>query len=256
MNIWDTIVLNPILNFMVVLYGALFHNFGVAVIVLTVLVRLVTMPLTLKQLKSTKKLQELQPKLAEMQKKYARNKEKLAQAQMQIYRESGISPAGCVIPMLIQMPVWIALYQAIVRALAVTPESLVGISGHLYNWDIVNRLVPLHSNFLWLNMGEPDKTLILPILVGISMWIQQKMVTTPAPDPRQQSMTSMMQWMMPIMFTLFSFSFPSGLALYWFTSNVIGIAIQYFFMGGWGGFSLNFFKRAPAPAKAQAAKGK
>ena len=256
MNPWDLIVLNPILNFLVVLYGALFHNFGLAIIVLTILVRLVTMPLTLKQLRSTRKMQELQPKLTEIQKKYAKNKEKLAQEQMKLYRESGISPLGCIVPMIIQMPIWIALYQSIIRALAVTPESLADLSGHLYSWSMVDKLAPLASHFLWLNLAEPDHTMLLPLLVGASMWVQQKMVAMPSPDPRQQSMTSMMQWMMPLMFILFSLSFPAGLALYWLFSNLIGIAIQYF-ITGWGGVApvVQMLKRRPAQ-QPQAAKGK
>jgi len=256
LNPWDLIILNPILNFLVVLYGVLFHNFGLAIIVLTILVRLVTMPLTLKQLKSTRRMQEMQPKLAELQKKYAKNKEKLAQEQMKLYRESGISPLGCIVPMLIQMPIWIALYQSIMRAMAVTPESLTDLSGHLYPWDMVNKLAPLQSHFLWLNLGRPDP-LLLPILVGVSMWVQQKMVAMPSPDPRQQSMSNMMQWMMPLMFVILSMSFYSGLALYWLVSNVIGIAVQYFAVGGWGGLTpvVQMLKRHPAQ-QPQAAKGK
>ena len=257
MNLWDLIVLNPILNFLVVLYGALFHNFGLAIIVLTLLVRLVTMPLTLKQLKSTRKMQEMQPKLTEIQKKYAKNKEKLAQEQMKLYRESGISPLGCIVPMVIQMPIWIALYQSIIRALAVTPESLADLSGHLYSWPIVNKLAPLGSHFFWINLAVPDGTMLLPILVGASMWVQQKMVATPSPDPRQQSMTSMMQWMLPLMFVLFSLQFPAGLALYWLFSNLIGIAVQYIAIGGWGGLEpvAQMLKRHPKQ-QPQATKGK
>ena len=257
MNLWDLIVLNPVLNFLVVLYGVLFHNFGLAIIVLTLLVRLVTMPLTLKQLKSTRKMQELQPKLTEIQKKYAKNKEKLAQEQMKLYKESGISPLGCIVPMVIQMPIWIALYQSIIRALAVTPEALSDLSGHLYSWPMVNKLAPLGSDFLWINLAVPDGTMLLPILVGASMWVQQKMVATPSPDPRQQSMTSMMQWMLPLMFVLFSLSFPAGLALYWLFSNLIGIAVQYVAVGGWGGLEpvAQMFKRR-SKKQPQAAKGK
>jgi YidC/Oxa1 family membrane protein insertase len=242
---------------MVVLYGVLFHNFGLAIIVLTLLVRLVTMPLTLKQLKSTRKMQELQPKLTEIQKKYAKNKEKLAQEQMKLYKESGISPLGCIIPMLIQMPIWVALYQSIIRALAVTPEALSDLSGHLYSWPIVNELSPLTSHFLWINLAVPDGTMLLPILVGVSMWVQQKMVSTPSPDPRQQSMTSMMQWMLPLMFVLISLQFPAGLAVYWLFSNILGIAIQYIAIGGWGSLEpvAQMFKRKPKE-KPQAAKGK
>jgi YidC/Oxa1 family membrane protein insertase len=176
---------------------------------------------------------------------------------MKLYRESGISPLGCILPMVIQMPIWIALYQSIMRALAVTPEALADLSGHLYSWPLVNKLAPLGSNFLWINLSVPDGTMLLPILVGATMWVQQKMVATPSADPRQQSMTNMMQWMLPLMFVMFSLSFPAGLALYWLFSNILGIAIQYVAVGGWGGLEpvAQMLKRRPKE-QPQAAKGK
>ncbi|TET26890.1 MAG: membrane protein insertase YidC [Dehalococcoidia bacterium] len=234
--IWDLIILQPMINGLIAVYSALFSNFGLAIIVLTIIVRLVTIPLTLKQLRATKAMQALQPKLTELQKKHAKDKAKLAQEQMRLYKESGISPAGCLLPMLIQMPIWIALYQSIIRLLAVTPEDFLGISRYLYSWPMVYSVLPLYSSFLWLNLATPDRLLILPILVGGTMWLQQKMVTPTSADPRQQAQSRMMLWMMPLMFAFLTMQFPSGLALYWVASNIITIAIQYY-ITGWGGLA-------------------
>lgn len=232
-ELWNTLILDPMLNSLIVLYGVLFNSFGLAIIALTIVVRLLTFPLTLRQLKSTKALQTLQPKLQEIQKKYAKDKAKLQREMMKLYREAGVNPLGCLWPMLVQFPVWIALYQSIMRALAATPEDLLSLSQHLYSWSVVQQVVPLKEKFLWLDLAKPDGTLLLAILVAGTMWVQQKMVTAPAADPRQQSMNNMTLLMMPLMFGLFALQFPSGLALYWVVSNIIGIAIQYF-MSGWG----------------------
>jgi len=233
-EIWDLIILQPVLNSLVVLCSVLFSNFGLTIIALTIIIRGCMYPLTIRQLRSTKAMESLQPKLAELRQKYAKDKQKLAKEQMQLYKESGVSPAGCLLPMLIQMPIWIALYQSIMMALAVAPEGLLNLSRYLYSWPLVYSMLPLGSKFLWLNLATPDRLLLLPILVGVTMWVQQKMVTPATADPKQQSMRGMMLWMMPLMFTFLSLQFPSGLALYWVTSNVISIVIQYF-VTGWGG---------------------
>ena len=236
LNLWNLIILNPMLNGLVAL-SSLFPRavgFGMAIIILTVVVRLILTPLTLRQLNSTKALQAMQPKIQELQKKYAKNKQKLQQEMMKVYKEAGVNPLGCIWPMLIQFPVWIALYQSIMRALATAPENLLDLSRHLYSWQIVNQTIPLNSRFLWLDLGRPDSTLILAVLVGGTMWVQQKMTTAPSSDPKQQSQSSMMLLMMPLMFGVFVLMFPSGLALFWLVSNVIGIVTQYFIGGGWG----------------------
>ncbi len=237
-QLWNTIILEPVLNSLIALSGLLFSNFGLAIIVLTIIVRLVLLPLTIRQTRSTKIMQSLQPKLQELQKKYAKNQQKLQQEMIKLYREAGVSPLGCLWPLLIQLPIWIALYQSIMQALAATPENLLSLSQHLYPWAAVSQAVPLNEHFLWLRMSRPD--LFIAVLVGATMWVQQKMVTPPAVDPRQQSINSMMTLMMPLMFSLFALSFPSGLALYWTVSNIIGIIIQYFTTGGWG------YLRAPS----------
>ena len=233
-ELWNTIILEPVLNSLIAMCNVLGGNFGLAIIVLTVVVRLILFPLTVRQTQSTKAMQSLQPRIQELQKKYAKDQRRMQQEMMKLYKEAGVSPLGCLWPMLIQMPIWIALYQSIMRALAATPENLLNLSQHLYSWTAVSQAVPLNENFLWLHLSRPDPNLILAILVGGSMWVQQKMVTPPTADPRQRSMTSMTTLMMPLMFGLFTLSFPSGLALYWVVSNIIGIIIQYFVSGGWG----------------------
>ncbi len=237
---WSLIVLNPVLNVLVALSSVLWGNFGLAIIALTVIVRLALLPLTLKQLKATKALQGMQPKIQELQKKCGKNQQKLQQEMKKLYAEAGVNPLGCLWPMLVQFPVWIALYQSIMRALATTPDSLLDLSQHLYSWQVVTQAIPCASQFLWLNLGYPDSTLILAVIVGGTMWVQQKMVTGPSADPRQQSMNSMMQMMIPLLFAVFTLMFPSGLALFWAVSNVIGIVIQYF-VTGWG-----YLRRKPS----------
>ena len=242
-ELWNTIILEPVLNSLIAMCTVLGGNFGLAIIVLTVIVRLILFPLTVRQTQSTKAMQSLQPRIQELQKKYAKDKQKLQQETMKLYKEAGINPLGCLWPMLIQLPIWIALYQSIMQALAATPENLLNLSQHLYSWAAVGQAVPLNEHFLWLRLSRPDPNLILAILVGGTMWVQQKMVTPPSVDPRQKSMTSMTTMMMPLMFGFFTLSFPSGLALYWTVSNILGIIIQYFVSGGWG------YLRAPSVPK-------
>jgi len=231
-DIWNLVAMQPVINTLIVLSQYLFNSFGLAIIALTIVVNVLMYPLTMKQIHASKAMQSLQPKLAELQKKYAKDKQKLAKEQMQMYKESGVSPAGCLLPMLIQMPIWIALFQSIMRVLAVIPENLLGLSQYLYSWPIVYSTLPLQNEFLWLNLATGD--MVLALLVGGTMWLQQKMIMTPTADPKQQTQSTMMLWMMPIMFAFITLSFPSGLGLFWVTSSVIRIGIQYF-VTGWGG---------------------
>jgi len=253
-ELWNSVILEPVLNCLIALSTMLTGNFGVAIVALTVVVRLALFPLTVRQTKSTKAMQSLQPKIQELQKKYGRNQQKLQQEMMKLYKEAGINPLGCIWPMLIQLPVWIALYQSIIRALAATPENLLDLAQHLYSWTVVTHAIPLNEQFLWLQLSKPDPYLILAIFVGGTMWVQQKMVTAPATDPKQKSMTQMTTLMMPLMFGMFTLSFPSGLALYWAISNVIGIIIQYFVTGGWGYLSFTPAVRSAASRRLPAAE--
>lgn len=235
--IWDLVILDPTINVLIVLSDYLASSFGLTIIVLTVVIRGLMYPLTQKQLRASKAMQSIQSEVAELRKKYAKDRQQLAKEQMRLYKESGMNPAGCLLPMLVQMPVWIALYQSIIRVLAIAPEDFLSLSRHLYSsWPNVFSLVPLESKFLWLDLAVPDRWLLLPVLVGGTMWLQQKMMMSPTADPKQQAQSQMMLWMMPMMFAFLTLSFPSGLALYWVTSNVISIVMQYF-ITGWGGLA-------------------
>ena len=233
-QIWNLIILQPVTNVLIALSHYLGNSFGLSIIVLTLFINAVMYPLTRKQMKATKAMQDLQPRLAELQKKHAKDAQMLAQEQMKLYRESGVSPAGCLLPTLLQTPIWIALYQGIRGVMAVTPESFLGLSSNLYSWPVIFAAMPLNTHFLWLNLGAPDY--LLAILVGMSMWLQQKMTTQTSTDPKMAQQAQLMQVMMPIMFGFISISVPSGLALYWVVNAIIRVVMQYFF-SGWGGLA-------------------
>ena len=248
MDILEIIILRPMINVLIVGSKFLFNSPGLAIIVFTILIRAVMYPLTKKQLLSSKKMQDLQPRIQELQKKYGKDKQRMAKEQAALLKETGITNIGCILPMLIQMPIWIALYQSITRILATGPEELLNLSRYLYpSWHIVFPMVPLNSHFLWLNLGSPDRLVILPILVGGSMWIQQKMVTPTNTDPQQAAQSQMMLIMMPLLFAYMTFQFASGLALYWVVSNIISIVMQYY-ITGWGGLTW-FSKKNSQPGK-------
>ena len=240
MNAWEVIIQQPVINILIMLSHYLADSFGLAIIALTIVVNILMLHFTLKQIRASKAMQEIQPKIAELQKKYGKDRQKLAQEQMRMYKESGMNPAGCLIPMLIQMPIWIALYQSIMLVLAVAPEGLLNLSKYLYPWPVVYSMLPLGNDFLWLNLARPDT--FLAILVGGTMWLQQKMATPTGADPRQQAQSRMMLWMMPLMFGFLCLSFPSGLALFWVASSVIRIVMQYR-VTGWGGLTSTVAKK-------------
>ena len=248
-QIWTQIVLQPMLNAMLLLYDLFGQNFAASIAILTVVIRLVTLPLTLPQQKSAKKMQEVQPQLQALQKKYKDDKEKLAQAQMELYKEAGVNPLGGCLPMLIQFPIWIGLYQSIARVVGGGPLQLVDLATNVYSGllPVLSPLVPIKSQFLWLDLGNPDPLYILPVLVVATSWFQQKVMTAPAGDAQSSSMNQSMQVMMPLMMGFFSLQFSSGLSLYFIISNVVGIVIQYF-TPGWVGVSFGQRDKKPATA--------
>ena len=255
--IWNQLIMQPMVNSLVLLYTLLFSNFGLSILIFTAIIRLVTLPLTLKQIKMTRGMSQIQPQLKELQEKYKNDRQKVSQETMRLYKEHGINPLGCLGPMFIQMPIWIGLYQAIIQALPSQPEGIMDLSQKLYSWlPLVHQAIPLNSQFLFLDLGlNPNQeggifSFVLPVMVGISMWAVQKMSTVPSADARQAQTNQMMLWMMPIMLTFFSFSLPSGLSLYWVASNLLQIGIQYY-ITGWGNL-LPSRKAKPVPQTASA----
>lgn len=230
--LWTHGLVIPMTNVLVLMARLSFGNFGVAIIMFTLVMRGITWPLTQQQLRASRAMAAVQPRIQQLQKQH-KDPKRRSEETMKLYREAGFSPLGCVWPMLVQFPIWIALYQSIRFTLGATPENLLALSQRLYPWAYLRTAVPLNEHFLWLDLGKPDGTLIMAVLVGASTWIQQKM-TMPnrAPvDPQQASVNQTMLIMMPLMFAFFTLQFPSGLALYWVATNVIGVVLQYFYQG-------------------------
>jgi YidC/Oxa1 family membrane protein insertase len=249
--LWNAVLVNPMANALVLLNNAFFGSFGLAIIILTVFMRGITFPLTLRQLRSSRAMSAMSGRLSEIQKKYKDPKRRQEET-MKIYREAGVNPLGCLLPMVAQVPIWIALYQVIRLTVGDVPESTINLSHHLYPWSFIQQAVPLSDKFFGLSLGAPN--LPLALMVGATMFVQQKMTTPPAMDERSQSMNSTMLWMMPLMFTYFAISFPSGLALYWVISSVVSVVLQYIYVGSGGLTWRTLFSLQPAPAKTAASR--
>lgn len=223
--IWNLFLVWPIEGALLSL-TALTSSAGIAIIIFTIAVRTLMLPLALQQIKSQRAMLRLQPHLAELQRRHTGDRQRLGQETMKLYKEHGVNPvAGC-LPLVLQMPIWFALYSALI------------------NLSSVERDVEaFRASFLWIrNLAEPSMIhfedpatwplVILPLLTAVTQWVVQRMSTMPTSDPQQQQMSRMME-IMPIMFLVFSFQVASGLVLYWVVSNLYSI-IQQRFTTGWG----------------------
>lgn len=237
---WDTLIVQPFTNVLLMI-TMLVKNFGVAIILFTILIKLVTFPLTAKQIKSSQAMQELQksPRYLKMQEKYKDNKEKLAEEQMKIYKELGVSPFSSCLPMLLQFPIIIGLYQSIMRAMASTPLELIKLERIIYPFLDPNSILPIQNRFLWMDLGQPERLMIagigipvLTILVVLSTIIQTRVMTPPSEAGNDQAaaMTNSMNMTMPLMMGVLAYQFSAGLALYFVISNLTTVA-QYAAMG-------------------------
>jgi YidC/Oxa1 family membrane protein insertase len=234
---WDTIVINPMVNALLLFYDLLFNNFVLAIAVLTIVIRLITLPLNLRQQKTSLKMQSMQPEIQSIQKKYKDNPAKMQEEFKKIGYNPTESLTGC-LPLLIQFPILIGLYRAIITILGSTPLALFELTDRVYDWvdgliDVAT-ILPVANKFLWLNLAIPDPYYILPVLVFGTMFIQQRLMS-PAKKKNDKGkeaspmagMTQSMQYTMPLMFGFFSLSFPSGLSIYFILSNLIGIGQGY-----------------------------
>jgi YidC/Oxa1 family membrane protein insertase len=237
---WQTLIIQPFTNLLMWIYSLLAGipgAFGWAIILFTILIRVITWPLNAQQLKGAQAMQEMQndKEWQAIQKKYAKDREKLAQEQMRVYKEKGINPFGSCLPTLIQFPIIIGLYQAIIHALASTPLSLLNLARSLYPSLNVAGLIPLNSHFLWMDLGQPESIPIfgfnlptLAIIVAITTYIQSKltMPATSTPGDQGAAMGKTMSIYMPLLLGYFALTFASGLSIYFITSNLLGI-FQY-----------------------------
>jgi YidC/Oxa1 family membrane protein insertase len=183
------------------------YSYGLAIILIAVLVKLITTPLTNRQFKSMREMQAVQPLLAELQKKHKGDKQKLMQEQMQIFKEHKINPMGGCLPMLVQMPFLIWVYRAV----------------WAYNWQFED------TKFLWIgNLANGDQWLL--ILYAVSLYFSQKITTPPTADPQQQQMQKTMALLMPVMFLMMFRTMPAAFILYWFAQNVLMTTNQFFYL--------------------------
>lgn len=197
---WFYFLAIPMLQIMLFFYG-IFHNYGVAIIILTVLVKVITLPLTLKGMKSMKAMTKLQPEMLALKEKFKGDSQKLNTATMELYKKHGVNPMSGCLPLIIQIPIFFALYKALLLSIELKGAPFFG----------------------WLtDLSAKDPYYITPIIMGVTMFIQQKMTPTTA-DPMQQKIFLAM----PVVFTFLFLNFPSGLVVYWLTNNVLSIIQQY-----------------------------
>lgn len=268
-GLWNVIVYG-LANLLVILNGFLVSigfggsSWGWAIIIFTILIKIVTLPLTLKQLQSTKAQQQMQPKMRELQEKYGKDRQKLAEEQMKLYKEAGINPMGGCLPLLIQLPILWALYQALYVLANPNTTPATGFPGSPFYWipDLalpalaaptqVARVLPAgcEANCVpmvgtqWLGVAFQQQRwailaayMSLPILMLFTQLIVQKMsqpskASGATQDP-QTKMMSQMMFFMPVMFAWITLGLPAGLTLYWTVSNLLAIVQQYF-VTGWG----------------------
>lgn len=249
---WNTLIVDPMTNALLFLYSALGQNFVLAIAVFTIIIRLVTLPLNIRQQKSSLRMQEMQPIIREIQQKHRDNPQKMQEEFAKVGYNPVESITGC-LPLLIQMPVLFGLFSVLRTVLGTTPQSLYELAERIYPWLPVDltTLLPIESTFLGLNLGQPDPTFVLPILVFATMFVQQKFLMPskdkkdddnskgggkgnskkkqqqPADDPTA-AMTQSMQYTMPIMFGFFSLQFQAGLSVYFVLSNLIGIGQGFY----------------------------
>lgn len=242
---WEAVIITPFINVLMAIYHFV-PSFGIAIILFTILIRLITHPLTVQQLKGTSAMQDLQkdPRWLEAQKKYKDDKEKLSQEQLKLYKELGVNPFSSCLPTLIQFPIIIGLYQSIIRALGSTPIELLYLQQHVYPFmqKIYLTLMPIQNHFLWFNLSQPDNTIkpsflpfsipLLAVVVVVTTFLQTKLMTPPSASPGDQTaqMTKAMNLYMPLLMGWMALTLASGLSIYFITSNIIGI-LQYAALG-------------------------
>ena len=241
------ILISPLVNMLLLLYGVLGHSFVLAIIAATILIRMVTLPLTLPQQRNSRKMAELAPQLEELKKKYGSDRNKFAQAQMELYKENKVNMFGGCLPLILQLVVMIAFYQALTGSLATTPLQLQQLSHRV--WPALIPLIPINPIFMIYDLGLPGVlpvveqnvspivaqllVFILPALVVATTYLSQKLMTPPSADPSQASMTRQMNIIMPMMFGLFALQFASGLSIYFIVSNLVGTAQAWLMNRRW-----------------------
>jgi YidC/Oxa1 family membrane protein insertase len=210
-------------------------NLGIAIILFTVLVRLAILPLTIRQLKSSRKMQELQPLMAELRRKYGKDQQRLQEETMKLYRENKVNPAGGCLPLLIQLPIFLGVYNAIIALVGsetvdLAAKNFLGINLVLSTWQSITNTISAATipGFEPGFQGAPY--LILPVLSVLAQLLVSLMAMPKIQDPQQKAMSQAMLFL-PIVFGYIGFTFNQGAVLYWVASAVFSMVQQYFISG-------------------------
>ncbi|OCA92039.1 OxaA precursor [Bacillus wudalianchiensis] len=198
---WNEFVVYP-LSVVITKTAEAVGSYGWSIVIVTIIIRLIILPLMIKQTKNTKAMQMLQPEMQKIKEKYkskdAVTQQKMQQETMALFQKHGVNPlAGC-FPLIIQMPIIFGFYQAIMRTEAIKQD-----------------------NFLWFDLGSPDPFFVLPLVAGITTFLQQKLMM--AGTMNQNPQMAMMLWLMPIMIIVFAVNLPAALSLYWVVGNIFMI---------------------------------
>lgn len=237
--IFQVIFYQPILNLLVFLYNIIpGHDIGVAIIFMTVIIKLVLLPLSKQSIKSQKALQDLQPKIDELKKKYANNKEELGKAMMQLYKQEKVNPFSSCLPLLIQLPFLWAVFKVFSNGLS--NDTINNVYSFIYNPGTINPV-----SFGLVDLSQ--RNIVLAVLAGAAQFWQAKMMVTKrsevrAPGAKDENMLAAMNkqmlYMMPILTVVIGMTFPGGLALYWLVTTLL-TALQQLYL----------FKQKPAGLK-------
>jgi YidC/Oxa1 family membrane protein insertase len=233
---FDTLIVNPLLNLLMAIFGILpGHDFGIAVIIMTLIIRFAMWPLTAKQLRSQKKMQALQPEIVKLKQQAAGDKAKENQLLMELYKEKEINPFSSCLPLLLQFPFLIALFFVLKKAALPFDQ----ISSLLYepvkNIPYIEQLISgavKYDPMLLRVIPMDTASKVLAVIAGITQYIQVKMITPKHVDPNDQQakMTSTMNYIFPAMTAFIAWTLPAALPLYWITGNGVAIFQQWLIM--------------------------
>ena len=263
---WNTLLVHPLLSMLVLAYDVLWRDFGLAIVAVTLAIRIALYPLFVAQIRSQRAMQELGPAMQELRAKHGKDRQRMAEEQMKLYRERGVNPASGCLPLLVQMPILFAMYAAFLQAPTLTGDQLRSII-----WPFVpipvsgGETLDLTANWLpWIQsciglegttlngLGCPDPFGILPILAGATQLVASVMalpLTAHKSDDPQARMMQSMVYYFPLITVVIAWQLPAGLAVYWVATTVFQIAQQYV-VTGWGRLAkwLPFLKAIPSPA--------
>lgn len=241
-HLFDIAIYEPILNALLFIQKILpGHDVGIAIILVTLLIKGILYVPSLAAIRSSRQLQTLQPRLKEIQEKYKNDRETLAKEQMKLYKESKVNPLSSCLPVLIQLPILIGLYRVFFDGLKIGADGMLVDAqlSHVYHW-LREYFTTTPLNTMFLNFVDITKNhnVILALLAGGSQFWQSRMLAAPkepkTPEARDEAMTSamnrQMMYIFPVITLIFTYNLPAGLGLYWVTSTVFTIVQQYIFL--------------------------